>query len=82
MDFQDSVQEAEYKLQVKADFRWKDKQLECLQAVFNGKDILAVLPTGYGKSMVFQAAPFMPSCLTRFSIIRLPYYFSLIATVE
>ena len=61
MDFQDSVQEAEYKLQVKADFKWKDKQLECLQAVFNGKDILAVLPTGYGKSMVFQAAPFMLS---------------------
>ena len=52
MDFQDSVQEAEYKLQVKADFKWKDKQLECLQAVFNGKDILAVLLTGYGKSMV------------------------------
>lgn len=61
MDFQDSLKEAEYKLQVKGNFKWKDRQLECLKAVYDGKDVLAVLPTGYGKSLIFQAAPFLLS---------------------
>src|SRR5439155_18085355 len=32
----------------------KAKQLEALRAIAAGKDLLAVLPTGYGKSYVFQ----------------------------
>ena len=32
----------------------RPKQTEALQAVAAGKDLLAVLPTGYGKSYVFQ----------------------------
>ncbi len=32
----------------------KDKQIEALDALAHGKDVLAVLPTGYGKSFVFQ----------------------------
>jgi ATP-dependent DNA helicase RecQ len=32
----------------------KPKQVEALEAVAEGKDLLAVLPTGYGKSYVFQ----------------------------
>ena len=32
----------------------KDKQLEALDALAHGKDLLAILPTGYGKSFVFQ----------------------------
>lgn len=61
MDFDDALKEVEYKLQVKADFVWKSKQLECMKAVFKNRDILAVLPTGYGKSLIFQAAPFLLS---------------------
>ena len=32
----------------------KPKQVLCLEAAFLGKDLLAVLPTGYGKSLVFH----------------------------
>ena len=32
----------------------KPKQVLCLEAVYHGQDLLAVLPTGYGKSLIFQ----------------------------
>ena len=32
----------------------KPKQVLCLEAAYCGKDVLAVLPTGYGKSVVFH----------------------------
>ncbi len=32
----------------------KEKQAEAIRAIAEGKDLLAVLPTGYGKSYVFQ----------------------------
>jgi len=32
----------------------KDKQAEALTAIADGKDLLAILPTGYGKSFCFQ----------------------------
>lgn len=31
-------------------------QLLCLSCILQGKDILAILPTGYGKSLIFQLA--------------------------
>ena len=33
------------------------KQEKCLEALFKGKDVYASLPTGYGKSFIFYAAP-------------------------
>ena len=35
----------------------KPKQVLCLEAVYRGKDLLAVLPTGYGKSLIFHLIP-------------------------
>ena len=32
----------------------KTKQVLCLEAAYRGKDLLAVLPTGYGKSLIFH----------------------------
>ena len=32
----------------------KPKQVKCLEAVYNGRDLVAVFPTGYGKSMIFH----------------------------
>ena len=32
----------------------KLKQVLCLEAAYHGKDLLAVLPTGYGKSLIFH----------------------------
>ena len=33
------------------------EQEKCLEALFEGKDMYASLPTGYGKSLIFYAAP-------------------------
>ncbi|XP_061186069.1 ATP-dependent DNA helicase RecQ-like [Saccostrea echinata] len=38
-------------------FKLKDLQLECLKAVADGKDLFAVLPTGYGKSVLYTVLP-------------------------
>ena len=35
-------------------FNLKPKQVKCLEALYFGKDVVAVLPTGYGKSMIFH----------------------------
>lgn len=40
-------------------FFLKPKQVLCLEYVINGFDVLAVLPTGYGKSMLYQLLPFI-----------------------
>jgi len=42
------------------DLKFKAKQLEALRAVVQQKrDVLAVLPTGYGKSLIYQPLPSM-----------------------
>ena len=35
----------------------KEKQLEVLNSLYKGNDCIAVLPTGYGKSIIFQILP-------------------------
>ena len=35
----------------------KDEQVEAVTAIFEGKDTVAILPTGYGKSMIFMTLP-------------------------
>ena len=35
----------------------KPKQVKCLEAVYLNKDLIAVLPTGYGKSLIFHVLP-------------------------
>ena len=35
------------------------EQEECLKAILEGKDVCASLYTGYGKSLIFYAAPIM-----------------------
>lgn len=37
----------------------REEQAEVIEAVFQGKDVLAVLPTGYGKSVCFQIPALM-----------------------
>ena len=36
---------------------FKVKQVACLKAIYRGRDVVAVLPTGYGKSMIFHLLP-------------------------
>lgn len=35
----------------------KEEQLLCFSCILECKDILAILSTGYGKSLIFQLAP-------------------------
>ena len=35
----------------------KPKQVQCLEAIYSGRDVVAVLPTGYGKSLIFDLLP-------------------------
>ena len=38
---------------------FKPKQLQCFEALLDGRDVVAVLPTGYGKSLIFQLLPWV-----------------------
>jgi ATP-dependent helicase YprA (DUF1998 family) len=44
---------------LRVSFNLKEKQVETLKYVYEGKDTMAVLPTGYGKSVIFQLLPFL-----------------------
>ena len=35
----------------------KEKQIETFESLYKGEDCISVLPTGYGKSILFQALP-------------------------
>ena len=36
-------------------FSLKKEQDSAMRHLFNGKDVMAVLPTGFGKSLIFQS---------------------------
>ena len=44
----------------------RPKQVVCLEKVFLGRDVLAVLPTGYGKSLIFHLLPLIFMAKERF----------------
>lgn len=56
MAFESALARAQAVLEI-VDF--KAEQVECLRAIWRGKDVMAVLPTGFGKSAIFQAVPFL-----------------------
>lgn len=39
----------------------KSKQIECLRAITKS-DVMTLLPTGYGKSLIFELIPFYSLC--------------------
>ena len=43
----------------KGDFTLKAEQLGVIKCIYNGKDILLWLPTGYGKSICYESLPFV-----------------------
>ena len=40
-----------------SNINFKVKHVVCLEAIYRGRDVVAVLPTGYGKSMIFHLLP-------------------------
>jgi ATP-dependent DNA helicase RecQ len=59
LDFNEALRQASNKLKVPDHFVWKKEQLDCLKAIYHGEDVMAVLPTGFGKSIIFQTTPFL-----------------------
>ncbi|XP_028412599.1 ATP-dependent DNA helicase Q-like 1 [Dendronephthya gigantea] len=49
----------------------KPKQVKCLEALYKKKDCVAVLPTGYGKSLIYQLLPSLLNERNTFEQIRL-----------
>ena len=47
---------------------FKEKQIESFKAVTQRKDAIVILPTGYGKSVIFQSIPFLISLLDTGSV--------------
>ena len=43
----------------------KEEQLSALRSLLEGTDVLAVLPTGFGKSVIFRVFPQAKSLLLR-----------------
>ena len=43
--------------QLALNFQLKDKQIETICSVLLGTDTLAILPTGYGKSLIYMLLP-------------------------
>ncbi|XP_070551389.1 ATP-dependent DNA helicase Q1-like [Ptychodera flava] len=41
----------------KIPYKLKDKQVECLEHVVAGHDVLGILPTGYGKTVIYALLP-------------------------
>ena len=39
------------------DFCLKPKQVQCFESLLNGTDVVAVFPTGFGKSLIFHLLP-------------------------
>ena len=37
----------------------REQQVDCICHVYNGKDVFACLPTGFGKSMIYESLPFV-----------------------
>ncbi len=43
----------------------KPEQEECLVHILNGGDVVALLPTGFGKSLIYQLLPIVSEKLGR-----------------
>jgi len=41
----------------------KPKQRECLQAVYDSRDVIVNLPSGYGKSLIYHLLPNLLACV-------------------
>jgi superfamily II DNA or RNA helicase len=50
----------------------KEEQKEAVHQVVNGRDVIAVLPTGFGKSLIYHLLPTYSTILIRKEEIFLP----------
>ena len=57
-NFIESVQYALSQLKM-SHLKLKEEQEKVVRAIFEGKDVFVLLPTGFGKSVCFQVLPFV-----------------------
>lgn len=51
------------------DLNFKPPQMKCLEYLLKGHDVIGVLPTGFGKSMIFHLLPHLIPVKTRKNIV-------------
>ena len=62
MHFNDALKVSSLCLQLGQEIVWKEKQIDCLRAVFEQKNFMntfAILPTRFGESLIYQTTPFL-----------------------
>ena len=57
MSFESALKLAKERASISFDL--KDEQKTALRALYERKDVMCLLPTGFGKSVIFQLAPFL-----------------------
>ena len=60
--FEECVQFALDNCPVSKNLILKEKQLQTLRTLYDGQDCVSILPTGYGKSVIFQLLPWFAQC--------------------
>jgi len=55
MDFELALSSVHRELNIP--YQFKDKQIECMEAICNQHDVFCLLPTGYGKADIFSLPP-------------------------
>ena len=59
VNFFQTVRSALLSAKIEEDNFLRPKQLECLDHLIQKQDLIAILPTGYGKSILFQVLPWL-----------------------
>ena len=60
----------------------REEQYLCLEAVMSGQDVLAVLPAGFGKSLVYQLVPFVMSLKNGIPLTNTKYCILVVAPLN
>ena len=71
MDFQQALDEV---LKETGYMQLKSKQQEAIEAFVSGKDVFVSLPTGYGKSVIYQNNPCQTTSFFVLAIFTVQYF--------
>ena len=61
---------SEYQLNLKL----KSEQVECLEHLLNSKNVFAMLPTGFGKSLIYTLFPLLQKKVHIYYLILLCFF--------
>ena len=61
MDVEDAVEEV---VEERLGYKLKKEQRDVIVSYIKGNDVFAILPTGFGKSLCYQALPLIFDCMS------------------